>query len=146
MYQEWPRQTKPKKGQFMNFSQGHSGTKVRDVNRACFPKEKRPEFTKNGRNSNELFVLALSLVWFAGATPECNVIFYIHNGFRINYVIVFCQMALILGQSSILNHCWEQETMHQSAPRGAFLCRNKWGPQRTNFGARCGFSGYYKLR
>ena len=26
--QEWPRQTKPKKGQFMNFSQGHSGTKV----------------------------------------------------------------------------------------------------------------------
>ena len=24
---EWPRQTKPKKGQFMNFSQGHSGTK-----------------------------------------------------------------------------------------------------------------------
>ena len=25
---EWPRQTKPKKGQFMNFSQGHSGTKV----------------------------------------------------------------------------------------------------------------------
>ena len=26
--QEWPRQTKPKKGQFMNFSRGHSGTKV----------------------------------------------------------------------------------------------------------------------
>ena len=26
--QEWPRQTKPKKGQFMNFPQGHSGTKV----------------------------------------------------------------------------------------------------------------------
>ena len=26
--QEWSRQTKPKKGQFMNFSQGHSGTKV----------------------------------------------------------------------------------------------------------------------
>ena len=24
----------------MNFSQGHSGTKVLDVNRACFPKEK----------------------------------------------------------------------------------------------------------
>ena len=29
-YQEWPRQTKPKKGQSMNFSQGHSGTKVRE--------------------------------------------------------------------------------------------------------------------
>ena len=27
-YQEWPRETKPKKGQFMNSSQGHSGTKV----------------------------------------------------------------------------------------------------------------------
>ena len=26
--QESPRQTKPKQGQFMNFSQGHSGTKV----------------------------------------------------------------------------------------------------------------------
>ena len=26
--QEWPRQTKPKKGQFMNFPQGHSGTKA----------------------------------------------------------------------------------------------------------------------
>ena len=37
--QEWPRQTKPKKGQFMNFSRGHSRTKF-NVNRACFPKEK----------------------------------------------------------------------------------------------------------
>ena len=69
MGQEWPRQTKPKKGQFMNFPQGHSGTKVQFVNRACFPKEKTPEFTKMGE-IHELFVLALSLVWFAGATPE----------------------------------------------------------------------------
>ena len=30
-------------GQFMNFSQGHSGTKVRYVDRACFPKEKLGE-------------------------------------------------------------------------------------------------------
>ena len=44
--QEWPRQTKPKKGQFMNFSQGHSGTKVRYVNRACFPKEKHQNSQK----------------------------------------------------------------------------------------------------
>ena len=56
--QEWPRQTKPKKGQFMNFSQGHSGTKVRYVNRACFPKEKQARFTKMGE-IHELFVLAL---------------------------------------------------------------------------------------
>ena len=53
----------------MNFSQGHSGTKVRYVNRACFPKEKQARFTKIGE-IHELFVLALSLVWFAGATPE----------------------------------------------------------------------------
>ena len=67
--QESPRQTKPKKGQFMNFSRGHSGTKVQCENRACFPKEKTPEFTKMGE-IHELFVLALSLVWFAGATPD----------------------------------------------------------------------------
>ena len=39
------------------------------MNRACFPKEKTPEFTKMGEIP-KLFVLALSLVWFAGATPE----------------------------------------------------------------------------
>ena len=50
------------------FSQGHSGTKVRYVNRACF---KRPEFTKMGE-IHEFFVLALSLVWFAGATPDSS--------------------------------------------------------------------------
>ena len=53
----------------MNFSQGPSGRKVQFVNRACFPKEKTPEFTKMGE-VHELFVLPLSLVWFAGATPE----------------------------------------------------------------------------
>ena len=37
--QESPRQTKPKKGQFMNFSRGKPEPKF-DVNRACFPKEK----------------------------------------------------------------------------------------------------------
>ena len=56
--QEWPQQTKPKKGEFMNFSQGHSGTKVRYVNRACFPKEKHQNSYKNGRDSYELFLLA----------------------------------------------------------------------------------------
>ena len=45
----------------MNFSQGHSGTKARCVNRACFPKENTPEFTKNRREIHELLVLALSL-------------------------------------------------------------------------------------
>ena len=53
----------------MNFSQGHSGTKVQCEDHACFPKEKTPEFTKMGE-LHELFVLALSLVWFAGASPD----------------------------------------------------------------------------
>ena len=36
-----------------------------DVNRTCFAKEKQAQFTKMGK-IHELFVLALSLVWFAG--------------------------------------------------------------------------------
>ena len=48
-----------------------------NVNRACFPKEKTPEFShENGRNSHEFFVLALSLVWFAGATPDESLILF----------------------------------------------------------------------
>ena len=43
--QEWPRQTKPKKGQFMNFSRGHSGTKVQ-CESCLFSQGKTPEFTK----------------------------------------------------------------------------------------------------
>ena len=35
-----------------------------------FSQGKTPEFTKKGE-IHELFVLALFLVWFAGATPEC---------------------------------------------------------------------------
>ena len=46
--QEWPRQTKPKKGQ--NFSQGHSGTKHFNVNRACFLR-KNTRIHRNGRTS-----------------------------------------------------------------------------------------------
>ena len=68
--QEWPRQTKPNKGQFMNFSQGHSGTKVRHVNRACFPREEKHQNSQKKGEIHELLVLALSLVWFAGATPD----------------------------------------------------------------------------
>ena len=41
------------------------------MNRAWFPKEKTPEVTKMGE-IHELFVLALSLVWFAGATPDLS--------------------------------------------------------------------------
>ena len=41
------------------------------MNRACFSKEKTPEFTKMDE-IHELFVLALSLVWFAGATPDSS--------------------------------------------------------------------------
>ena len=59
--QEWPRQTKPKKGQFMNFSQGHSGTKIRYVNRACFPKEKHQNSQKWAKLMNFSF---WHLLWF----------------------------------------------------------------------------------
>ena len=62
--QEWPWQTKPKKGQFMNFSRGHSRTKVQ-CESCLFSQGRTPEFTKMG-GIHELFVL----VWCAGATPE----------------------------------------------------------------------------
>ena len=68
--QEWPRQTKPKIAQFMNFSQGRSGTKIQ-CESCLFSQGKTLEFTKMGE-IHELFVLPLSLVWFAGATPEKN--------------------------------------------------------------------------
>ena len=38
------------------------------MNRACFPR-KSTRIHKKGE-IHELFVLALSLVWFAGATPD----------------------------------------------------------------------------
>ena len=63
-----PRQTKPKKGQFMNFSRGQTGTKVRCESH-LLSQGKTPEFTKMGE-IHELFLLALSLVWFARTTPE----------------------------------------------------------------------------
>ena len=66
--QESSRQTKPKKGKFMNFSRGQIGTKVR-CESCLFYQGKTPEFTKMGE-IHELLVLALSLVWFAGATPD----------------------------------------------------------------------------
>ena len=59
--QAWPRQTKPKKGQFMNFSQGHSGTKVRCESR-LFSQGKTPELTKMGE-IHELFSF-WPFLWF----------------------------------------------------------------------------------
>ena len=52
----------------MNFSQGHSGTKAQ-CESCLLSLGKTREFTKMGE-IHELFVLALSLVWFAGATPD----------------------------------------------------------------------------
>ena len=54
-FQESPRHTKPKKGQFMNFTRGHSGTKVR-CESCLFSQGKTPEFTKMGE-IHELFAL-----------------------------------------------------------------------------------------
>ena len=66
--QEWPRQTKPKKGQFMNFSQGHSGTRVQ-CESLVFLGKTHQNSQKRARNS-WTFRFGLFLVWFAGATPE----------------------------------------------------------------------------
>ena len=52
----------------MNFSQGHSETKVQ-CESCLFFQGQSPELTKMGE-VHELFVLALSLVSFAGATPD----------------------------------------------------------------------------
>ena len=57
----------------MNFSQGHYGTNVQ-CESCLLSKGKTPEFTKMGE-IHELFALALSLVWFAGATPEEKFLF-----------------------------------------------------------------------
>ena len=59
--QEWPRQTQPKKGEFMNLPQGHSGTNVRYVNRACFPKEKHQNSQKWAKFMNFSF---WPFLWF----------------------------------------------------------------------------------
>ena len=52
----------------MNSLQGHSGEKVQ-YESCLFSQGKTPKFTKMGE-IHERFVLALSLVWFAGATPD----------------------------------------------------------------------------
>ena len=52
----------------MTFSRGQARTKVQ-CEMHLFSQGKTPEFTKMGE-IHEHFVLALSLVWFAGATPD----------------------------------------------------------------------------
>ena len=65
----------------MNFSQGHSGTKVRCESRLFFPRTN----TRNHKMGeiHELFVLAPSLVWFAGATPDGFLWIFPRNVIRI---------------------------------------------------------------
>ena len=59
-FQESPRQTKPKKGQFMNFSRGHSGTKVRCESR-LFSQEKHQNSQKWAKFMNFSF---WPFLWF----------------------------------------------------------------------------------
>ena len=58
--QESPRQTKPKKGQFMNFSRGQTGTNVRYESR-LFPKEKHQNSQKWAKFMNFSF---WPFLWF----------------------------------------------------------------------------------
>ena len=62
-----------------------------DVNRACFPKGKHQNSQKMGE-IHELFVLALSLVWFAGATATKE---YLHrSGTKIRvFRVAFGRLA-----------------------------------------------------
>ena len=60
LYQEWPQQTKPKEGQFMNFSQGHSGTKVQ-CESYLFSKEKHQKSQKWAKFMNFSF---WPFIWF----------------------------------------------------------------------------------
>ena len=58
----------------MNFSQGHSGTKVQ-CESCLFSQGKTRKKHQNSQKwgeIHELFVLPLSLVWFAGATPDTH--------------------------------------------------------------------------
>ena len=59
----------------MNFSRGQTGTKVRCESCLFSQGKTHRNSQKNGREIRELFVLALSLVWFAGATPDKTTIF-----------------------------------------------------------------------
>ena len=54
----------------MNLSQEHSGTRVRYVNRACFPKENTPELTQKWAKFMSLSFWPF--LWFAGATPDTS--------------------------------------------------------------------------
>ena len=60
IFQEWPRQTKPKKGQLINFSRGHSATKVQ-CESCLFPKEKHQNSQKWAKFMNISF---WPFLWF----------------------------------------------------------------------------------
>ena len=66
------------------------------MNRACSTKGKTPEFTKIGE-IHELFVLALSLVWFAGATPELSLTAKYFQGINLHIT----GLAAISGQFGV---------------------------------------------
>ena len=63
------RQTKPKKGVVHELFPGQTGTKVRCQLR-LFSQRKNTRNSPKMGEIHELFVLALFLVWFAGATPD----------------------------------------------------------------------------
>ena len=77
------------------------------MNRACFPKEKTPEFTKMGE-IHELLVLPLSLVWFAGATPDNSKCFL--EGFLEGACKVFSKdkvLRRVLRRERFIEDAWK---------------------------------------
>ena len=111
----------------MNFSQGHSGTKVQ-CESCLFSLGKAPEFTKMGE-IHELFVLALSLVWFAGATPDNNVVS--EGNFATEGIfILFLSVAATPG-FPLLNKLKKSISQHAAWVEGA--CQNG----SRSYGWRC---------
>ena len=81
----------------MIFSRGQTETKVRCESR-LFSQGKTPQFTEMGE-IHELFVLALALVWFAGATPDIKCCFVAPPSVRnlLGYVLsIFLKSSLRL--------------------------------------------------
>ena len=69
--QEWPRQTKPEKGRFMNFSQGHSGTEAQcescffhkvAIVRACYTMDNGPN-DKNRKKMGKSWKICPDRKW-----------------------------------------------------------------------------------
>ena len=120
LYQEGPRKTKPKKGQFMNFRRGIPEQKF-NVNRACFPKE-NTRITKRAKFMNfsfwlflwfglpgRLLIIADPEKYFQELISEKLLIFFCGMGLVWKLIIVSSNFqALLLLQDKLLESVWKR--------------------------------------